>query len=291
MKIVGRSCDACGARVDRDTQAKGCGACDVVVCLACLRGTDRCPGCQRRFGEVRHAVPVRVRATPKRSWRAEAGLVIAPLFAIVIFIARLEATRDEPAHEVVGGVVGTPPAPPSTADVLFDRAVDARDSALVHPSIGSAPCTEDLSGFTWRADRLRSFRFTPRTESELGWVLGTQLGFLNATLTTSSPDVQSPFTGRVDGDSSFENTASLPHRLVLILDAWDDPRDGARGRARGRVVLWSRARSAPVCAASVDVEGPDEPIPAAADPLAFARAELVVHALRDGLPRLSALTP
>lgn len=38
----------------------GCAACDVVLCNACLDGSDRCPSCQRTFDETRAARPVPV---------------------------------------------------------------------------------------------------------------------------------------------------------------------------------------------------------------------------------------
>lgn len=34
-----------------------CGSCDVLVCARCLKGTARCPSCQRAFAETRNAAP------------------------------------------------------------------------------------------------------------------------------------------------------------------------------------------------------------------------------------------
>jgi hypothetical protein len=34
-----------------------CGSCDVLVCARCLKGTARCPSCQRAFAETRGAAP------------------------------------------------------------------------------------------------------------------------------------------------------------------------------------------------------------------------------------------
>lgn len=57
MQIVGRSCESCGSAIEKLGGGDGCGSCDVVVCASCLKGTARCPSCQRPFDETRDAAP------------------------------------------------------------------------------------------------------------------------------------------------------------------------------------------------------------------------------------------
>ena len=67
-----------------------CGSCDVLVCARCLKGTARCPSCQRAFAETRSAAPsaerrgdARVDAARQEAIAVAASLAIASGIIVV----------------------------------------------------------------------------------------------------------------------------------------------------------------------------------------------------------------
>lgn len=243
------------------------------------------------FAHTRRMHPVTRRA-PARETRPILGLVVigASVAAAVALAVVFESRRAEPHREVepsyaIGGLGAR--VEPTEDDRSLDRAIEARDPALFAPRLAPTSCAEDTSDTTRRAARLTSFRFVPQSEGELVSALDPQLTHLHATVVTRAREGIGPLAPRMDGPRF--GTAEPPHRLVLVVDAFDDPSDDARGALRGHLVLWSRARHAPVCAARVDITGIDEPAPSAAHPLAYARARLVMRAIHEGLGRLASL--
>lgn len=84
VQAVGRSCEACNEPVVRMGDGDACGSCDVLVCAGCLKGTARCPSCQRPFAETRSAAPsadrrgdARVDAARQEAIAVAASLAIA----------------------------------------------------------------------------------------------------------------------------------------------------------------------------------------------------------------------
>lgn len=89
MQVVGRLCEGCGEAVTKMGAGDGCGSCDVVVCAKCLKGTARCPSCQRPFDETRDAAPRAERkgdATLDRGRRQAVAIAVTLVGAVVLAV-------------------------------------------------------------------------------------------------------------------------------------------------------------------------------------------------------------
>lgn len=70
-------------------EGDGCGSCDVVVCAKCLKGTARCPSCQRSFDETRDAAPRAERkgdAVLDRGRRQAVAIAVTLVGAVVLAV-------------------------------------------------------------------------------------------------------------------------------------------------------------------------------------------------------------
>ena len=84
MRTAGRSCDACGERLEVLGDGDGCAPCDVVLCNGCLRETARCPSCQRPFDETRASAPPGRRAAAALGARQLRAVAVTLLGSIVL---------------------------------------------------------------------------------------------------------------------------------------------------------------------------------------------------------------
>lgn len=84
-----------------------CGSCDVLVCGRCLKGTARCPSCQRFFSETRGVAPRAARRGEARleSARQETIAVAASLAVasvIIVVMSHVSVFRSLVAVAMVG---------------------------------------------------------------------------------------------------------------------------------------------------------------------------------------------
>jgi hypothetical protein len=87
VQLVGRLCEACGATVAKLGDGDGCGSCDVVVCEKCLKGTTRCPRCQRPLAETRDEAPraeARGDAVTERGRRQVTAVAVSLVGAVLL---------------------------------------------------------------------------------------------------------------------------------------------------------------------------------------------------------------
>lgn len=82
-----------------------CGSCDVLLCAGCLKGTARCPNCQRPFAETRNAAPHAARDAGLHGGRQEAIAVAASLaiaWGLIVMASQWTMFRTGSALGMIG---------------------------------------------------------------------------------------------------------------------------------------------------------------------------------------------
>lgn len=188
------------------------------------------------------------------------------------------------------------------SDAERRRLFAARDPAVTRPEITSEPCPVEVRP----PAPLPEGRVI--AEAETSDDLAAQLHrYLEqngypADILPLDPRGAGPLGAPRGWESDHARIAS-EHPLVLLVERWDDPRvhtgllpgSFQRGRLTGTLVVWSASERRVVCAAEVDAQSSEE-LTLVTDrvlgeeredhPLARARVDLVVQALRDGVARV-----